>query len=108
MSGGRSLKRKGNRVERELVRLLCELGLPCVRVPLSGAIGGVWAGDIHLELYGRTHRIEVKARREFRTLQQWLGTNELLILKADRQDPLVLMPVRLFAELATAAQKVRP
>jgi hypothetical protein len=54
MSGGRTPKQKGTRVERELVHLLCELGLLCSRVPLSGAIGGAWSGDIDLELFDRT------------------------------------------------------
>jgi hypothetical protein len=100
MPGGRSAKRKGDRVERELVRLLCELGLPCWRVPLSGAAGGELSGDIHLELLGRTHKVEVKARHEFRTLHGWLAGADLLLLKADHRDPLVIVPVRLFAELA--------
>jgi Holliday junction resolvase len=99
MSGGRSPKRKGTRVERELVQLLCELGLPCVRVPLSGAIGGSWAGDIHLELHGRTHKVEVKARREFRTLHSWLADKDVLVLKADRQAPLAVLPVSLLVKL---------
>jgi hypothetical protein len=107
MAGGRSPKQKGNRVERELARLLCELGLPCVRVPLSGAIGGIWSGDIQLELRGHTRKIQVKARREFRTLHQWLSGADLLLLKADRCDPLVVMPVHLFVELATTATKVQ-
>jgi hypothetical protein len=99
MSGGRSPKRKGSRVERGLVQLLCELGLPCARVPLSGAIGGSWAGDIHLELDGRTFKIEVKARREFRTLLGWLAGADLLLLNADRQPPLAVLPATLLAEL---------
>jgi hypothetical protein len=69
-------------------------------VPLSGAIGGAWSGDIELELFNRTHKIQVKARREFRTLQQWLAGADLLILKADRCNPLVVMPIQLFAQLA--------
>jgi hypothetical protein len=107
MSGGRTPKQKGTRVERELVHLLCELGLPCSRVPLSGAIAGAWSGDIDLELFDRTRKIRVKARREFRTLQQWLAGADLLLLKADRCDPIAVLPIRLFAELATAAQKGR-
>jgi hypothetical protein len=35
------------------------------RVPLSGAIGAALSGDFHLELRGHTHKIEIKARREF-------------------------------------------
>jgi hypothetical protein len=88
------------------VRQLLELGLPCARVPLSGAIGGAYSGDIDLELFDRTLKIQIKARREFRTLHQWLNGAELLLLKADRCDPLVVMPLQLFAELA--AQKRPP
>ncbi len=102
MSGGRPPKRKGNRVERELVQLLCELGLPCARVPLSGAIGGAWSGDIHLLLQGSTYKIEVKARREFRTLQQWLAQPDLLLLKPDRQPPLAALPMTLLVKLLAA------
>jgi hypothetical protein len=101
MSGGRAPARKGARAERQVVRILCELGLPCARVPFSGAIGGACSGDMDIEA-------QVKARHEFRTLHAWLGSNELLILKADHQNPLMVMPVHLFAELATAAQRVRP
>jgi hypothetical protein len=85
MSGGRSAKRKGRRVEQELVRLLLELGLVCSRVPLSGAAGGAFSGDIQLELLGRVRTVEVKARREFRTLHNWLAGRDLLLLKGDRQ-----------------------
>jgi hypothetical protein len=88
MSGGRTPARKGARVDRELVHLLCELGLPCTRVPLSGAIGGAYSGYIDLELHGRVAK--VKERREFRTLYQWLAGAQLLLLKADRCDPLVV------------------
>ncbi len=99
MTGGRSPRRKGVRVERELVQQLCELGLPCERVPLSGAAGGAWSGDIHIELRGRTRKIEVKARHEFRTLHGWLAGNDLLLLKADRQPPLAVLSLALLAEL---------
>jgi hypothetical protein len=106
MSGGHSPTRKGTRAERALVHRLCELGLPCARVPLSGALGGAWAGDIDLELRGRIAKVQVKARRQFDTLHEWLGSNDFLILKADRCTPLVVMPLELFAELAT--QKGQP
>lgn len=106
MSGGRSAPRKGTRVERELVQQLCELGLPCSRVPLSGAVGGAWSGDILIELGNRVHKIEVKARREFRTLHGWLTGADLLVLKADRQPSLVVLPLPLFAQLV--AGRVQP
>src|SRR5215510_12750128 len=98
---GRFPARKGRRVEQELTRLLLELGLVCSRVPLSGAAGGDFSSDIHLEIFGQVHRVEVKARRQFRTLHAWLAGAELLLLKADYQPPLVVLPLPLFAKLAT-------
>jgi hypothetical protein len=99
MTGGYAPARKGARAERELVHQLCELAPSCARVPLFGAIGA-HSGDIDIELHGRIAKIQIKARHQFRTPRQWLGLHELLILKADRCDPLVVMPIRLFAELA--------
>jgi hypothetical protein len=65
-------------VERELVNELVELGLPCFRVPLSGAAGGQWSGDIRVPLLGRDYRVEVKARGDgFRQLYNWLAGSDL-------------------------------
>src|SRR5262249_39411999 len=106
MSGGRSPKRKGTRVERELVNLLVQLGLPCFRVPLSGATGGEWSGDIHVPLLGRTRRVEVKCRGDgFRQLYSWLGGFDLLIVKADRREPLAVLPLALVVELMLTAER---
>jgi hypothetical protein len=89
-----------------LVNELIALGLPCHRVPLSGAAGGQWSGDIHIPLLGRTHRVEVKARGTgFRQLYAWLEGSDLLILKADRHDPLVVLPLPLLVELMLAAER---
>ena len=66
---------------------------------MSGAIGGAWSGDINLELDGQTHKIEVKAQREFCTLHGWLAGADLLLLTADRQPPLAILPVALLAKL---------
>ena len=104
MSGGRSPKRKGTRVERELVNGLVELGLPCFRVPLSGAAYGEC--DIHVPLLGRTLQVEVKCRSDgFRQLYCWLTGSDLLIVKADRHDPLAVLPLALVVELMRAAER---
>ena len=107
MSGGRGPKNKGSRVERQLVRALLQLSLKASRVPLSGSVGGEFSGDIHVELLGRIRRIEVKARRDFRTLHGWMAAVDLLMLKADRQPPLVVMPLELFVELAARSEVPR-
>jgi hypothetical protein len=103
MSGGRSPKRKGTRVERILVNELVALGLPCFRVPLSGAAYGEC--DIHVPLLGRTLRVEVKCRGDgFRQLYDWISGADLLIVKADRRAPLAVLPLALVVELMCAAE----
>jgi hypothetical protein len=68
MSGRRS-RRKGGRTERSIVNALKASGIAAVRVPLFGAVGGRFGGDIVLPLMGRDLCVEVKARADgFREL----------------------------------------
>ena len=60
MSGRRS-RSKGARTERSIVHALLANGIAAVRVPLSGAVGGRFGGDIVLPLMGRDLCVEVKA-----------------------------------------------
>jgi Holliday junction resolvase len=100
MSGRRS-RAKGARTERSIVNALKASGIAAVRVPLSGAVGGRFAGDIVLPLMGRDLCIEVKARADgFRELYSWLHQRDVLIVKADRQEPLVVVRLSLAAEIA--------
>jgi hypothetical protein len=98
MSGRRS-KRKGDRIEREVVARHRALGLPAQRVPLSGAVGGLFAGDVVVPGVGR---IEVKARSQgagFVTLTKWLGTADALVLRQDHAEPLVVLPWATYSRL---------
>ena len=73
-------------------------------MPLSGAVGGRFAGDIALPLLGRELCVEVKARADgFRKLYSWLNERDVLIVKADRREPLVVVRLSLAAEVAKAA-----
>jgi Holliday junction resolvase len=100
MSGRRS-RSKGARTERSIVNALKANGITAVRVPLSGAVGGGFAGDIVLPLMGRDLCVEVKVRAEgFRELYCWLDGRDVLIVKADRQEPLVVVRLSLAAEIA--------
>jgi Holliday junction resolvase len=102
MSGRRS-RDKGARVERGIVMALQAAGLAAVRVPLSGAVGGRFSGDVIMPLAGRDLCLEVKARADgFRKLYDWLRDRDVLIVKADRQEPLVV--VRLSMAAALVAQ----
>lgn len=98
-----SSKRKGSRIERELVNLHEPLGIPCKRVPLSGAAEG-FKGDLWLTLAGQQMAAEVKARANgsgFRTLENWLGENDLLFLRRDRSTPMVVLTWETYSKLAT-------
>jgi Holliday junction resolvase len=100
MSGRRSHS-KGTRTERAIVKVLQANSIAAVRVPLSGSVGGRFAGDIVLPLMGRDLCIEVKARATgFRELYSWLNGRDVLIVKADRQEPLVVVRLALAAEIA--------
>lgn len=93
-------RRKGSRIERELVKRHEEAGIPCLRVPLSGAQSG-WEGDLRVGEF----RVEVKARRNgsgFAVLAKWLGDNDLLMLRRDRTDAFVAMPWSTYTRLMRA------
>lgn len=90
---------KGNRIEREIVGKLREIGIEAEKVPLSGAAGGSFGGDIVAPKLGT---IEVKCRADgsgFVTLERWLGDNDALVLRRDRAEPLMVLPWSTFARL---------
>jgi Holliday junction resolvase len=106
VSGGRASRRKGDRLERALVRVLQNNGFAAERVPLSGAAGGSYTGDLTVPLLGRDLRVEAKSRGTgFNQLYRWLDGADLLIVRADRQEPLVVAPLKLAIEIATAAEQ---
>jgi hypothetical protein len=94
---------KGARTERSIVNALKTGGIAAVRVPLSGAVGGRFRGDIMLPLLGRELCVEVKARADgFRELCSWLYGRHMLIVKGDRQESLAVPRLSLAAEIAKA------
>src|SRR5262249_3399022 len=106
MTGGRKSRQKGDRLERAIVRVLQERGFGAERVPLSGSAGGSYCGDISVPLLGRDLTVECKARKDgFRELYAWLDGRDALIVRADRKEPLVVVPMRLAVEIAAAAER---
>ena len=89
MSGRRS-RSKGVRTERSIVALLRASGIAAERVPLSGAAGGRFAGDIVWAVLDRDLCVEVKCRgQDYRKLYSRLEKRDLLVVKADRQEPAI-------------------
>jgi hypothetical protein len=106
--GGRGPRQKGDRAERALIKYLQAAGFASERVPLSGSAGGSYCGDLNIPLLGRDHCAEVKVRGNgFRELYRWLADRDLLIIKADRAEPLVVLPLRFAVEIAAAAERAR-
>ena len=91
-------KNKGNRIEREMVHRYLDNGVFAERVPLSGSAGGSFSGDLRIG----SLRGEVKARRAgqgFKTLERWLGGNDLLFLRRDRAEPIVVMEWQTYMQI---------
>jgi len=105
MSGVRH-RRKGDRIERELVHRHRELGLRCERYPSSGATRFRGSShDIDLYLNGADEApavFESKARGNgggFVQLEKWLSDFDGLFLRRDGADPLILLPWKTWALL---------
>ena len=95
MTGGKRSREKGDRREREFAALVGGS-----RVPLSGAAGGDYAGDV--KALGLTW--ECKARAEgFKSLYQWLDGKDALALKSDRRPWLVVLPLDTLIDLVEKA-----
>ncbi len=107
---GRKHRQKGDRVEREIVARHREIGVPAQRVPLSGAAGGHFSGDVDIYAFGEDNAplvSEVKARKDgagFTTLERWLGENDVLFLRRDHAEPTVVLPWRTWVRLVRLAQ----
>ena len=105
MSGARH-RRKGDRIERELVEMHQALGVHAERYPLSGASRFRNSGhDLDVYVDGKDAApivCEVKSRKDganFVTLDRWLGEFDALFLKRDRANPLVVVPWRIWKVL---------
>jgi hypothetical protein len=106
VKGGKASREKGNRAERAIVKFLIERGFAAERVPLSGSAGGSYLGDLTVPILEVDRVVEVKARANgFRELYRWLIDRDILIVRADRSEPLVVLPLRLAAEIALAADR---
>jgi Holliday junction resolvase len=105
-------RRKGNRVEREIVQLHKAIGVHAERHPLSGASHFRGSGhDVEIYVFGTDERpllAEVKSRRSgagFVTLEKWLGEYDCLFLRRDSSCPMILLPWRVWAALLARVRR---
>jgi len=67
---------------------------------------GYTGPDISVPLLGIDRRVEVKVRaRDFGKLYRWLIDRDFLVIRQDRREPLVVLPLRLAAEIAGRAER---
>jgi Holliday junction resolvase len=105
MSGARH-RRIGNACEREIVERHRPLGVHAERYPLSGASRFRGSGhDIDIYAFGTDDAplvAEVKKRRTgagFTVLETWLGEYDVLFLRRNHADPMIVLPWRVWARL---------
>jgi Holliday junction resolvase len=106
MSGARH-RRKGDRIEREIVDRHKAIGLHAERYPLSGASRFRGSGhDIDVYLFGQGEApivAEVKSRKSgggFVTIETWLNEFDALFLRRNNTDPIVVLPWRMWQRIA--------
>jgi Holliday junction resolvase len=107
-------RRKGARIEREIVDLHHALGLRAERVPLSGA-ARYQGNDADVDIYPFGPDAaplcgEVKARGDgegFATLERWLGEDDVLFLRRNNAPPIVTLPWRTWESLLSRILRCR-
>jgi Holliday junction resolvase len=98
-------RRKGARVEREIVNRHKELGVHAERVVMSGAVKGRRMGeghDVDIYLKDRAAPIcaEVKAGAQVpKFCLSALGENDAVFFRRDNAEPVVMVPWRMWAEM---------
>ncbi len=83
-------KAKGSRVEREVRKSFESAGFEVIR-----SAGSLGKGDLHVSGIGS---VQVKARKNFHVYSLFEGA-DVLVIKADRKEPLVVIPLNKFLEV---------
>jgi Holliday junction resolvase len=99
-------REKGARIEREIVNAHRKMGIRAERYPLSGSSRFRGSGhDVDIYAFGVDEAPavgEIKGRasgKGFTMLERWLGEYDVLFLRRDRADPLVVLPWRVWKRL---------
>ena len=102
---GKAPRQKGNRFERQIVNWLKESGLNAFRVPYSGSMAN-FKGDVQINTKQRQYTVEAKSRSGgFKFLYDNLGINDMLIVRKDREKPLVIIDFNLLVHFLKSVDK---
>lgn len=80
-----------------------EQGIGCERVPLSGSMGGKYTGDLCVpSIEHKEFILECKARKNgsgFKTIEGWMEDADILFMRRNNQEDLVVMPLSIYFKL---------
>lgn len=103
--GGKSSRDKGGAFELEVVKNHESIGIPAKKVPLSGASKG-FPGDVDIGLLGLKGECKKRGNGDgFKTLERWMGSNDVLFLKRNRKPPLIQLTWEAYANLLQLAHQ---
>jgi Holliday junction resolvase len=103
---GRRSRDKGARFEREVVNTFQAEGIVAERVPLSGAAGGKYIGDISVPVMGVDRTLECKKRADgFKEIYAWKADHYGVVIAADRKPALMVVTLEAFIDLVHAAEQ---
>jgi len=106
---GKKSRDKGQREERAIVHAFQDAGIAAERIPLSGAAGGSFAGDVSIPVMNTDRTFEAKVRADgFKQIYDWLGDNYGLFLRRDRSPRLVVLRESDFIDLVDCARVYWP
>jgi hypothetical protein len=95
-------RRKGARIELDTLHKLQDAGI--VAEKLSYAYKKTH--DLKVVMFDRHQKMEIKCRANgFATIYKWLEPVDLLVLRRDRSEPLVVMSLKTMIEMIKSAQK---
>jgi hypothetical protein len=99
---GISSRRKGNRIELDTLHKLQDAGI--VAEKLSYAYKKTH--DINVVMFDRKKKMEIKCRANgFTTIYKWLEPVDLLVLRRDRSEPLVVMSLNTLIEMINGPRR---
>lgn len=85
-------RRKGSGYEKEIERGHLALGIQASKMPLSGALGGKYSGDVQIAgLIGECKRRRKGYSSLYKALEQG-GGSDVLFVRDDNRETLVVLP----------------
>jgi hypothetical protein len=94
-------RRKGVREELKLERFLQDHGFAAEKISRAGYDGA----DLSVPILGIDRAVEVKVRAGgFKRIYEWLEARDILVIRADRKEALVVVPLKLAVEIAARAE----